>query len=262
MHLHMAIGASSCKRIFFSCVSGMALLASSVSAVSGQEKDSSSNETWHPIGFNKDRVAAAWVQLKSYEVLNENSFRMNAKFSNDKGGQIVGRIDLNCKNKDYYFRPNGVMFQRAPWASVPQGSGVESLARLYCKRTAAKAEWGYTAETAYLWDAPAPEGDPANAKGEWIEAYNGDDVESYYNDRVVKQGDVISYAFYYRAKKGDRSAAQPGDTAQYSWIRNSCKENLGSVFYKPDLSVQGEWMPPQPGRPGGANMIVRKQYCK
>lgn len=258
----MALVASSCKSILWTCVSGFTLLVSSVSVVSAQQKDSSANETWHPIGFNQDRVAAAWVQLKSYEELNENSFRMNAKFSNDKGGQLVGRIDLNCKNKDYYFRTDGFMFQRAPWASVPQGSGIDYMARLYCKRTAAKAEWGYAPETAYLWNAPVPEGDPANAKGDWIKAYDGDDRESYYNNRAVKQGDVITYAFYNRAKKGDRSAAQPGDTAAYGWMRNSCKENLGSFFYKPDLSVQGEWLPPQPGRPGGANMIVRKEYCK
>lgn len=226
-----------------------------------QQNDASGNDTWLPIGQNKDRIATSWVQLKSYEILNENSFRMNAKFTNSKGVQIVGRIDLNCKNKDYYFRPNGVMFQKAPWASVPQGSGIESIARLYCKRTSAKSDWGYTPETSYLWDAPPPSGDPANAQGDWTEAYNSDDVESFYNSQVTKSGNIVTYAFFSRAKKGDRSAASPGDTSQYFWVRNSCKENLASFFYKPDRSVPGEWLPPQAGRPGGANMIVRKLYC-
>ena len=225
-------------------------------------RDASENNTWIPIGFNKDRIASMWVQLKSYEALNENSFRFNAKYTNDQGSQVAGRIDLNCKNKDYYFRPNGILAQRAPWAAVPKGSGIEGLAHLYCKRTSAKAEWGFTGETAYLWDAPAPTGDPANAKGEWKEAYVGDDIESYYNDSVTIVGDVVLYAFYYRIKKGDRSAAQGADTAKYQWIRNSCKENLASAYYKPDISVEGQWLPPQAGRPGGANMITRRAYCK
>jgi hypothetical protein len=101
--------------------------------------DTSANNTWIPIGYNKDRIASAWVQLKSYEEINENSFRVNAKSTNDAGVQIVGRVDLNCKNKDWYFRPNGIVFQGAPWAAVPEGSGLENLARILCRRTTAKA---------------------------------------------------------------------------------------------------------------------------
>ena len=223
--------------------------------------DSSSNETWHPISYNKDRIAVAWVQLKSYEALNENSFRMNAKSTQDNGRQVVGRIDVNCKNKDFYFRPNGVMNQRAPWASIPEGSGVEALAKMYCKNTAAKVEWGYTPQTAYLWDAPLPIGDPANVSGEWIQAISNDEVESFYNNSTKRTGDVVIYAFYFRAKKGDRSAAAPQDTAKYAWVRNSCSENLSSVFYRPDQSVAGVWLPPEPGRPGGTSMITRRLFC-
>ena len=226
------------------------------------DKDNSGNNTWIPIGFNKERIASMWVQLKSYEALNENSFRMNIKYTTDEGSQISGRIDLNCKNKDFYVRPNGVLAQLAPWAAVPSGSGIYGLGQLYCKNTAAKADWGFTEGTSYLWDAAPPLGDPSNAKGDWKEAYIGDDTESYYNDAVTPNKNVITYAIYYRAKKGDRSAAQGADSATYQWLRNSCKENLASAFYKPDIAVEGEWMPPQPGRPGGANMITRKTYCK
>lgn len=224
--------------------------------------DISANDTWHVIGINKDRIASAWVQLKSYESLNENSFRLNAKYANDNGQQIAGRIDVNCKNKDYYFRPNGVFAQNAPWAAIPDGSGVHGLAIYYCRKTLARSAWGYNPETAYLWDAPPPEGDPANAKGDWVEAINNDDVESYYNTSVRIEKGLVLYAVYYRAKKGDRSAAQPGDTAQYRWIRNSCTENLGSSFEKLDSSLPGIWMPPIPGRPDGTNMITRKLFCK
>lgn len=224
--------------------------------------DASANNTWHVVGINKDRIASGWVQLKSYESLNENSFRMNAKFTNDRGVQIVGRIDVNCKNKDYYFRPNGITMQLAPWAAIPEGSGVHGLATMYCKDTSAKAEWGYKPETAYLWAAPPVKGDPASAKGDWVQATNDDDVEAYYNTDVKLEDGVVVYAFYFRQKKGDRSAAQASDNAKYFWIRNSCKENLGSAFTISDSSVPGFWGPPTPGRPGGSNMTTRKLFCK
>jgi hypothetical protein len=224
--------------------------------------DTSANDTWHAIGFNNERIATSWVQLKSYESLNENSFRLNAKFTNDRGVQIVGRIDVNCKNKDFYFRPNGILNQNAPWAAIPEGSGVHGLAINYCRNTSARSAWGYTPETAYLWDAPPPEGDPANANGDWVEAINSDEVETYYNTSAKMEKGVVVYAFYMRTKKGDRSAAQPGDTAKYYWVRNSCTENLGSAFEKYDPSLQGHWMPPTSGHPGGANMITKKLFCK
>lgn len=224
--------------------------------------DTSANDTWHVIGINKDRIASAWVQLKSYASLNENSFRMNAKFTNDRGIQIVGRIDVNCKNKDYYFRPNGITMQLAPWAAIPDGSGIHGLATAYCKNTAAKAEWGYKPETAYLWDYPQIKGDPANAKGDWVQATNDDDTEAYYNTDTKLEDGVVVYAFYFRQKKGDRSASQASDNVKYLWVRNSCKENLGSFFIISDPSVPGYWAPPTPGRPGGANMTTRKLFCK
>jgi hypothetical protein len=224
--------------------------------------DASGNDTWIPIGYNKDRVAAAWVQLKSYEELNENSFRVNAKSTNDKGVQVVGRLDLNCRNKDWYSRPNGVVFQGAPWATVPTGSGIESLAQLLCKKTSAKAEWGYSPQIAYLWDYPATNEDPANASGEWVKAYDGDDGEAFYNTSVTKVGDVVTFAGYSRTKKGDRTAAKAEDSAKYVWFRSSCIENLASEFYKPDVSVNGVWLPPAPGRPGGTGFAVKKAYCK
>jgi len=218
-------------------------------------------DTWFPIGFNENRIAVAWVQYKSYEELNENSFRVRGKFTYQNNLQYVGNLDINCKNKDFYFRPKGVWGAGSDWASIPKGSGIESVAYYFCKRTAAKKDWGYTDETAYLWDIPAPTGDPANLNGEWIQHYDKDDGEGYYNTSVIKKDNTIIYGMFSRSKKGDRSAAQPSDNSQYSWINNSCSENLASAFYQPDISVPGVWLPPQPGRPGGSNMIVRKKYC-
>ena len=223
-------------------------------------EDNSGNMTWHPIGFNENRIAVSWVQLKSYEPLNENSFRMNFRWSNNKG-QWVGRIDMNCKNKDFYVRQKGVMFQGPNWASIPEGSGLASIAILYCKQTTAASEWGYTENTRYLWDIPAPTSDPGDAQGDWILATDNDMVESYYNSEVEKEGDYILASYYYRTKKGDRSAAQPQDNSKYTWTAVSCKKNLYSSFQVMDQSVPGVWLPPMPGRPGGGAMAIRKSFC-
>ena len=255
-----AIATLACIALPLSCA--ITLLDTLPARAQTLNPDTSANDTWHVIGINKDRIASAWVQLKSYESLNENSFRMNAKFTNDRGVQIVGRIDVNCKNKDYYFRPNGITMQLAPWAAIPEGSGIHGLGTAYCKNTAAKAEWGYKPETAYLWDAPPIKGDPANAKGDWVQATNDDDAEAYYNTDAKLEGGVVVYAFYFRQKKGDRSASQASDNTKYAWMRNSCKENLASSLVIPDSSVPGFWGPPTPGRPGGANMTTRRLFCK
>lgn len=218
-------------------------------------------DSWIPIAFNENRIAAGWVQFKSYEELNENSFRVRGKFTYPNNLQYIGNLDINCKNKDFYFRPKGVWGAGPDWAAIPQGSGVEGVAKVFCKRTAARKEWGYTDATAYLWDVPAPTGDPSNLVGEWIQHYDKDDGEAYYNTSVIKKNNTVVFGMYSRTKKGDRSAAQPMDTAQYGWVNNSCKENLGSQFYQPDISVPGVWLAPTPGRPGGASMIIRKEYC-
>lgn len=226
-----------------------------------QIKDGSGKNTWIPIGRNERKVATAWVRTSTYEPLNENSFRFQSKYMNDNGAQIEGRIDVNCKNKDYYFRPNGIFAQNAPWNVIPQGSGIELLSKLYCKRTAAKAEWGYTPETAFLWDAPIPTKPADMAMGEWIKFYDKPDGESYYNDGVQKVGNVVTFAFYYRTNKGDMSDKNK-DEAKYVWLRASCDRNIASDYSQLDQSVPGEWLPPTPGKPGGAIMIVRKKFCK
>ncbi|WP_136987608.1 hypothetical protein [Synechococcus sp. N5] len=226
-----------------------------------QIKDESGKNTWIPVGFNENGVASLWIRTSTYEPLNENSFRFQAKFTLDNGVQAEGRVDMNCKNKDFYSRLNGVLAQNQPWAVIPRGSGIESVAKLYCKRTAAKADWGYTSETAYLWDAPIPTISPDMASGEWINNYDKPDGQSYYNDGVEKTGDVVTFAFFYRTLKGDMSKKNQ-DVARYEWLRASCKRNIASTYVQIDRSVPGVWMPPEPGSPGGAIMIVRKKFCK
>ena len=169
--------------------------------------------------------------------------------------------DLNCKNKDYYFRPTGLFSYGPTWLAIPEGSGVASVANIFCRNTSARSDWGYTDKTRYIWDQKKPEGDPSNLGGEWILHYDRDDGEGYYNTEVKKLGDTVIYGAYFRMKKGDRSAAQPGDTSKYLWAHKSCKENLSSEFFKPDESIEGFWLAPIPGRPGGTDMAVGKRFC-
>jgi len=226
-----------------------------------EPKDKSSKEGWIPVGYNSNRVATLWVRVKTYETLNENSFRLQAQH-NDNGKFYEGKLDINCKNKDFYWRRNGVFAQAAPWAVIPQGSGLESVAMIFCKRSAAAAAWGYTKDNAYLWDILRPNTRPENAKGNWIKHYDGDDAEGYYNDEIINiKGDKL-FAMWVRTKKGERSAASPKDTTSYYWIAASCTENSGSTFVQLDSSVEGEWLAPVPGRPGGALLTVKQMYCK
>ena len=220
-----------------------------------------SSDSWFAVGFSEKRIAVAWVQLRSFSSLNESSFRLNAKFVNERGSQVAGRLDVNCRNKDWYFRPNGVIFQSAAWATIPSGSALETVAQYFCKRTSAREDWGYSASTRNLWDQPGPKDLPGDASGEWILVSDSDESEVYFNDSLKVSTGFVQVASWSRSKKGDRSAAQPSDTQGYHWMNVSCSSNLYSLFWKPDISVEGEWMPPVSGRPGGVATMVRKRYC-
>ena len=58
--------------------------------------------------------------------------------------QTLGRIDINCRNKDYYLRKGKQMSQRGVWSSLIKGTSFEEIAQLYCKNTDAAILWGYT----------------------------------------------------------------------------------------------------------------------
>tara|TARA_Y100001968_G_C19443290_1_gene763797 strand:+ start:612 stop:1388 length:777 start_codon:yes stop_codon:yes gene_type:complete len=204
---------------------------------------------WFPFGFSENGNAVNWAQLLSYKKLNANSFRLKSKFLYTNNEIIEGKLDVNCKNKDYYLRPNGVMSQRSTWAGIPRRSGIEILSKYLCKRTSAKKNWGYTQDTSYLWDQPSPQVNPSNASGEWLQHSNG---LGWYNTEIYKTKNSVIYAYYTKSK-----VERP-----YLWVNNSCNENLASIFFQPNESVKGEWLTPTPGRPGGANETVRKIYCK
>lgn len=202
-------------------------------------KDGSGKDTWVPLGVNENRIAVFWARLSTYKPLNENSFRVQVQYTADNGRQYEGRMDVNCKNKDYYIRPNGVLFQGAPWAVIPKGSGYERLARYFCKDTSAKAEWGYKESTRNLWDAPAPPSySPSEAAGEWIQYMDRRDIQAFYNDDVIIDGHNITFAIWAETTKGDMSANNQ-DIQNYRWAITNCKKNFYAMWDVLDESVAG-----------------------
>ena len=110
---------------------------------------------WHPVGVDAYGNITQWINLSSKKPLNNDSFRMQMKLI-EGNKQILGRIDINCRNKDYYLRKGKQMSQRGVWSSLIKGTSFEEIAQLYCKNTDAAILWGYTPATKYLWDIEKP----------------------------------------------------------------------------------------------------------
>ena len=70
---------------------------------------------WHPVGVDNYGNITQWINLSSNKTLNNDSFRMQMKLI-EGNKQILGRIDINCRNKDYYLRKGKKMSQRGVWS--------------------------------------------------------------------------------------------------------------------------------------------------
>ena len=201
---------------------------------------------WYPFGFDKNSNPVSLVQLLSYQVLNENSFRLNTRFTYPERGKIDGKLDVNCKNKDYYIRTKRIYSQRNIWASIPVGSGVEGISKYFCKRTSGKDKWGYTQSTKYLWNSVPPTGNASDVSGEWIQHSDG---IGWYNNQVIKNENSVIYAFFLKSN------------GKYMWVNTSCKDNIRSISYQPDKVVPEIWLSPTTGKPGGIDNFIRKKFC-
>jgi hypothetical protein len=216
---------------------------------------------WVVTGADRDGIPSQWVQLGSYEPLNADSFRVVAKLTYSGNRQVIGKIDLNCKNKDYYWRPQGIRAQTDAWRTIEAGTGIQQVGAMFCKNTAAAETWGFTSDTENLWKGPAPKSEPESSRGEWVLATDNDEREVYYNNDILKKGDTLQIATWTRLKKGERLAGKAGDPVNYQWIKASCSLSKSSAFYKPDPSLPGTWLPPLPIRPGGIVMQVKRDFC-
>ena len=216
---------------------------------------------WLPIGFDNYGNITQWINLLSYKSLNKDSFRMQMKLI-EGSKQILGRIDINCRNKDFYLRKKRQMSQKGTWNSIAQGSSFEAISQIYCKRTDAASSWGYTKPTKYLWDIEKPPYPASNHEGNWVTLYKNSSSEFKYNSNTQKTSDYILAAYFYQKKQSFKKNPYISRKSDYGWIAVSCKANLSSVFRKLTNSTSGEWMAPKPGPVGGGADMIRKAKCK
>ena len=219
-----------------------------------------SNFEWHPVGVDNYGNITQWINLLSYKTLNNDSFRMQMKLV-EGNKQILGRLDINCRNKDYYLRKRKQMSQRGTWNSLEKGTSYEEIAQFYCKNTAAAPVWGYTSATKYLWDIEKPSYPASNHQGDWITLYKNNSSEFKYNSNIQKKNGYILAAYFYQKKQSSRNNPFNEKKSDYGWIAVSCKANLSSVFRQLSASNSGEWMAPSPGPIGGGASLIRKANC-
>jgi len=215
---------------------------------------------WYPVGVDNYGNITQWINLLSYKTLNKDSFRMQIKLV-EGNEQILGRLDINCRNKDYYLRKRKKMSQRGVWNSLEKGTSFGEIAEYHCKKTNAAPLWGYTSETKYLWDIEKPSYPASNHKGEWLTLYKNNSSQFKYNSNIEKKSDYILAAYFYQKKQSYKNNLYNSQKSDYGWIAVSCKNNLNSVFRKLSTPTSGEWMAPKPGPIGGAASLIRKAEC-
>ena len=227
---------------------------------SGKLLANSNSFEWQPVGVDNYGNITQWINLLSYEPLNNDSFRMQMKLV-EGNKQILGRLDINCRNKDYYLRKRKQMSQRGTWNSLVKGSSFEEIAQFHCKKTDAAPLWGYTSATKYLWDIDKPSYPASNHEGNWLTLYKNRSREFKYNSNTLKISDYILAAYFYQKKQSYQYDPYTSRKSDYGWIAVSCKDNLSSVFRKLSNSSKGEWMAPKPGPIGGGASLIRKAKC-
>ncbi len=215
---------------------------------------------WQPVGVDNYGNITQWVNLLSLEPLNNDSFRMQMKLV-EGNKQILGRLDINCRNKDYYLRKKGKMSQKGTWTSLEKGTSFEEIAQIHCKSTGAASLWGYTSATKYLWDIEKPSYPASNHEGNWVTLYKNNSSEFQYNSNTQNKKDYILAAYFYQKKQSFKNNPFISRKYDYGWIAVSCKSNLSSVFKKLNTPTSGEWMAPIPGPIGGGANLIRRAKC-
>ena len=216
---------------------------------------------WHPVGVDNYGNITQWINLLSYKTLNNDSFRMQMKLV-EGNKQILGRLDINCRNKDYYLRKRKQMSQRGTWNSLEKGTSYEEIAQFYCKNTAAAPVWGYTSATKYLWDIEKPSYPASNHQGDWISLYKNNSSEFKYNLNTQENSGYVLAAYFYQQNQSYKNTKSRLAKSYYGWIAVSCRTNLHSTFKKFGHHGEGEWMAPKKGVPGGGASFIRKAKCE
>ena len=163
---------------------------------------------------------------------------------------------LNCKNKDFQLSANNRWFQ------IGEDTAIWSAAIILCRHIPARTSWGFTLDTAHIWNAPVPKGDPGEAEGEWIEFRKDENVEVFINDAVQTDGKIAIYSVFVEERQLDQGTGTKKDRASYWWYIADCKSNKTSILAPLKDGYFGAiWSTPQSGRPNGTARYVRKNYC-
>ena len=248
------------KIFYFNILSLLSFLLFTNLSLSEKLLAKNNNFEWNPVGFDNYGNTTQWINLLSYKTLNKDSFRMQMKLL-EENKQILGRLDINCRNKDYYLRKRKQMSQKGTWNSIVKGSSYEEIAQFHCKKTDAAPLWGYTSATKYLWDIDKPSYPASNHEGNWLTLYKNSFSEFKYNINTQKKSDYILAAYFYQKNRSFKNNPYVSQKSDYGWIAVSCKANLSSVFRKLSNSNSGEWMAPKPGPIGGGANLIRKAEC-
>lgn len=117
-------------------------------------------------------------------------------------------------------------------------------------------------KNAYLWNAPAPMGGPADAKGEWVEVVLNDKNEEYFNDAVITDGRVAIFARYTRDKKTDTGERTSRDSEKYRWIIADCNSSTHFTWRETqERFFKGFWRDQGSPRPRSSARMVTKKFC-
>ena len=216
---------------------------------------------WQPVGVDNYGNITQWINPSSYKSLNKDSFRIKIKLL-EGNKNVRGRLDINCRNKDYYLRKKREISQKGPWNKIIKGSSFYEIAKFYCKRTYAASNWGYTTATKYLWDIEKPTYSASSHEGNWVTLYKNNSSEFKYNLNTQKNSDYVLAAYYYQQNQSYKDSKSRLPKSYYGWIAVSCKTNLHSIFKKFGHHTEGEWMAPKKGVRGGGASFIRKENCE
>ena len=216
---------------------------------------------WQPVGVDNYGNITQWINPSSYKSLNKDSFRMKIKLL-EGNKNVRGRLDINCRNKDYYLRKKREMSQKDPWNKIIKGSSFYEIAEFYCKRTYAASNWGYTTATKYLWDIEKPTYSASSHEGNWVTLYKNNSSEFKYNLNTQENSGYVLAAYFYQQNQLYKNTKSRLAKSYYGWIAVSCRTNLHSTFKKFGHLIEGEWTAPKKGVFGGGASFIRKAKCE
>ena len=145
---------------------------------------------WFPVGVDNYGNITQWINLLSYKPLNNDSFRMQMKLI-EGNKQILGRLDINCRNKDYFLRKRKQMSQRGTWISLEKGTSFEEVAQFTVRKQRRHLSGDIQQRQNIYGILKNLHIQLSSHEGDWLTLYKNNSSEFKYNSNV--QRDQIMY---------------------------------------------------------------------